>query len=240
MKQFKQYMSRPSFLSTAVMAVLIAVVGCGDFNESPMNSFEEVDLQEVKDAPAGYLVFSQPMARMVATKKAKMTLAGGIFSHKVTKGFEFDENEKLEVEFDNYADKGEIAVKKATFSVRKNSIDLSELTTDVLLQNDGDDDDGDDDDDDEIDITMVVSSGTTLEDVVVAFGPSGLLFKPSARLDIQLTGNLKGLVAEGQGFAYHIDGAGNITKVAMEAEVKSNGCKLRIEVPGFSRYTWDD
>ena len=246
MKQIKQYIHKPSFLSAVVMIALMAVVGCGELNHSPLGSGALSDSQSVTETPAGYLVFSPMMARQVAAKTVKVA-AGQAFSHSVTKGFEFDENEKLEVAFDN--DKGSdddddddndddddkkssaIGVKKATFSVRKNSIDISELTQDQIAEyvhrN-------------EVDITMAVSSGTTLEDVAVGFGPSGLLFHPSAKLEIQLTGNLKGLIAEGQSFAYHIGADGTITTVEMEAEVKSNGAKLRIEVPGFSRYTIDD
>lgn len=238
MKQIKQYMRRPRFLSATVMLTLMALVGCGELGQSPLGLAEKADPTAVAEAPAGYLVFSPMMARQVATKTVKVS-AGQAFSHRVTKGFEFDENEKLEIEFD--ADKrswsawkdrtATIGVEKATFFVRKNSIDISELTDDQVSEYVHRK---------EIDITMAVSSGTTLEDVAVGFGPSGLLFRPSAKLEIQLTGNLKGLIAEGRSFAYHIDADGTITKVEMDVEVKSNGAKLRIEVPGFSRYTIDD
>ena len=237
MKKIKQYMCRPRFLSAAVMLTLMAFVGCGELGQSPLGLTEKADPIAVTEAPAGYLVFSPMMARQVATKTVKVS-AGQAFSHHVTKGFEFDENEKLELEFDGDDDddddnkkNGSVGVKKATFSVRKNSIDISELTEDQVLEYVHRK---------EIDITMAVSSGTTLEDVAVGFGPSGLLFRPSAKLELQLTGNLKGLIAEGQSFAYHISSDGTITKVEMDVEVKSKGAKLRIEVPGFSRYTIDD
>lgn len=238
MKKMKPYMRRSRFLSVAILIAFMTVVGCGELNHSPMGTQESSELQTATEAPAGYLVFSPFMARQVAAKTVKVSV-GQAFTHSVTKGFEFDENEKLEIEFDaekrswsDWKDRNAtIGVEKATFFVRKNSIDISELTKDQISEYVHRK---------EIDITMAVSSGTTLEEVAVGFGPSGLLFRPSAKLEIQLTGNLKGLIAEGQSFAYHIDADGSITKVEMEVDVNSNGAKLRIEVPGFSRYTIDD
>jgi len=93
-KQIKQYIHKPSFLSAVVMIALMAVVGCGELNHSPLGSGALSDSQSVTETPAGYLVFSPMMARQVAAKTVKVA-AGQAFSHSVTKGFEFDENENV-------------------------------------------------------------------------------------------------------------------------------------------------
>jgi hypothetical protein len=78
-------------------------------------------------------------------------------------------------------------------------------------------------------ITMKVLSGTSLEDIQVVFGPSGTSFVPSASLVLKLSGSDKpeNLVV------YHYS-ADQVSDAVIE---KESGWKVRIEVPGFSRYS---
>lgn len=232
------------FFSTLFLCVFVGMMGCGRLDRSVVGSNTEGTAQAQPEKPAGFLVFVQPTAGRVATKKVKIEVPGGDFSHRATESFDLDKGGKLEIEFEdedngrrsrdwNNRDRNdnEIRVEKATFSVKKRSIDISGLTdeeVDKYVHRD------------EIAITMAVSSGSTLEDVAVGFGPSGLIFDPEAKLELKLTGKLKGLLPEGKSYAYHIDEDGQITKVEMDVDLEANGCKLRIDVPGFSRYTIDD
>jgi len=233
------------FFSTLFLCVFVGLMGCGRLDHSVVGSDAEITVQDKSETPAGFLVFVPPTTGHAAAKKVKFEVPSGDFSHRATESFDLDRGGKLEIEFEdedngwrsrrdwNNRDRSdnEIRVEKATFSVKKRSIDISNLSDEEVEKYVHRD---------EIDITMAVSSGSTLEDVAVGFGPSGLIFDPEAKLELKLTGNLKDLLHEGKSYAYHIDEDGQITKVEMDVDLEASGCKLRIDVPGFSRYTIDD
>ncbi|MBT3605536.1 MAG: hypothetical protein HOE48_21910 [Candidatus Latescibacteria bacterium] len=248
MKRIKRYMRRPSFMSAAVMVTLMAVVvGCGDLNQSPMSSGEEVNVKDVVESPAGYLVFSQRAAMQVATKRVNVNKRNtlvhventeGLHTQMVEQEFRYNKNKKISIKFNDYVgNNGELVqVKQAQFMVQKNSMntdDLSKELTDEELDNyitkKG------------IKIRMQVVTGQQLEDIVVGFGPAGLKFDPAARLRLQLLGNMNGLFDEGEILAYHIQADGTITKVRVEInELEKDSCQIVMAVPGFSRYSFDD
>ena len=246
MKRIKQYTRRHSLLTMALMAGMMAVVGCGDLNRSLVSSGEEVSVQEAVEAPAGYIVFSQ-RAAVRAAKKINVTNNNtmvhvdnpqGLHTQMVQHEFDYKKNKQISIKFDDYTGRNKdlVQVKQAQFSVAKKSIDTADLglyhTAEQIANyttKKG------------INIRMQVVTGTQLEDVIVAFGPEGLKFDPTARLRLQLKGNLTEVFLEGQEAAFHIGADGTITKVRMNIEnLNRSGVTLVIEVPGFSRYTIDD
>lgn len=217
------------------LPLVVASVGCGDLNRTSLAS-TSVETEEVMSQPAGYLVFTQ-RAALRAAKRVKVDNSAGVFTHTESDYFRSDENGTLEIDFAKYGDKETIRIDKVRFKVKKNSIDLSDLAPEEL---------------DEFvrerrssfkcRIEMSASTGTTLEDVVVAFNPEGLIFDPVATLEIKLKGDVgDGVLTEGESVAYHIDSRGRVSKVAMHVNVeRGGGHVLKIDVPGFSRYGLDD
>ncbi|MDA0709366.1 MAG: hypothetical protein O3B73_04040 [bacterium] len=248
----KQAMRKTRLLAAGIMVGLISVAGCGNPNQSMVNSSQEARVEEALAAPAGYLVFSPLTAMQVATKKVKvdknntmvqMDNTEELHTLMVQEEFQFNKSKQISIKFNSYkSDEDDfVQVKQAQFSVEKNSIDtqcLSEANREISLTRNG------------INIRMQVVTGTKLEHIVVAFGPSDLKFGPAAKLRLQLVGDLTGVFSEGQAIGYHISGnddsgtdtpEGTITKVSIEVdELDKFGCVLNIEVPGFSRYVIDD
>ena len=115
----------------------------------------------------------------------------------------------LKVNFKKYVSANKVQVKKATFSVAKKSIDAP------------------------VDISMVVTSGTTLGDVSVKFIPEGQVFRPDAELELVLRGDNLPEVTSG----YHAHGS---TVESIDVSYDRRGRKhvtLIMSVPGFSRYS---
>ncbi len=239
----KQYTRRPSFLLAAIMVALMVVVGCGNLDQSLVNSSHEVSVEDALQAPAGYIAFSPRAAMQVATKKVKVNNNNtmvhfdnptGLQTQMVEYEFDYNRNKRISIKFKDLVDGDAdvIQVKQAQFSVEKNSINTEGLTESQLERygtRKG------------INIRMQVVTGTKLEDIVVAFGPGGLQFDPVAQLRLQLIGDLTNVFEEGENVAYHIDGEGVVTKVSLEVdELDGSSCVLNIDVPGFSRYTIDD
>jgi hypothetical protein len=86
-------------------------------------------------------------------------------------------------------------------------------------------------------ISMSVSSGNTLDDIDVAFTPSGLSFTPEAKLTLVIIGPVS---AEDIESATHIFGDGQIESVETTAVDRKRKTRVVIVVPGFSRYGFDD
>ena len=116
----------------------------------------------------------------------------------------------------NYAADGDVAVGMTVFTVPRNSMTDGEGH----------------------EITMTVQSGTTLEDVQVVFGPSGLEFAPPARLALTLLGPV---TEEDVRRATHIYADGCIESIATQTDVRGTAFMLvTIRIPGFSRYSLGD
>lgn len=86
-------------------------------------------------------------------------------------------------------------------------------------------------------ITMAVSTGTTLADIDIAFSPSGMDFREHATLFLVLVGPVTQEEVEQ---ALHIRGDGTIERIETEVDERGRRIKLEIDVPGFSRYNFDD
>ena len=91
-------------------------------------------------------------------------------------------------------------------------------------------------------ISMTVFSGSTLEDVVVAFRPSGLTFNPPATLELCLSGNLSREDANAVEAALrtvdHVSG-GQVEKIQTKGKKDGRaGWKVTVKIPGFSLYSW--
>ena len=224
------------------LPLVVAFSGCGDLNRTALGSSDPAVSEDVMSTrPAGYLVFSQ-RAAVRAAKKVQVDVSAGVFTHTESRYFESDENEKLEIEFGQYGNRETVRVDKATFWVRSNAMDISDLNPDQIVKYVKRDSDNRWSRNSSFDcrIDMAVSTGKTIEDVVVAFGPDELKFDPIAKLVISMKGPLRGKIQAGKGVAYHISKNGDISKVEMDVSIDQDGGKLVIDVPGFSRYGVDD
>jgi hypothetical protein len=223
------------------IALMAFAAGCGDQARLPVASTEVGD--EAPDASSssmlagGKLVFS-PRALAIGAAKT----AGEVTSltKKARKNFHPKKNGKMSVTFPKYGDNTILRVKKATFSVKKNSIG-------GLAPNNGK----------KYRIKMKVTSGTTLDDIVIAFSPAGLAFKPQAELKLLLKGTMdvagaaklaggdnesEDMSDEGKGkeaFIYHISKDGKVTLVPVKVTEKRSGWLIKIKVPGFSEFDFD-
>jgi hypothetical protein len=70
--------------------------------------------------------------------------------------------------------------------------------------------------------------------VAVAFTPSGLAFRPNATLEIVLVGKVDKKQVQK---AYHTTGKGEVTELPIKVRGGRKYVKIRIKVPGFSRYS---
>jgi hypothetical protein len=85
-------------------------------------------------------------------------------------------------------------------------------------------------------IDMTVMSGTTLNDIDVVFGPSGLAFLPEATLTLKLAGP----VTPDDVMAIGHFGGDDTYIESIETEVTKRGQSFiiaKVKVPGFSRYS---
>lgn len=141
-------------------------------------------------------------------RKLAEEVADGVFTNSVSGTFKPNKKGKLVVEFPKYD--ADVRVRSAELIVDKGS--LAQKTT----------------------ITMDVTSGNSLEDVSVVFGPSGTVFDPSASLVIKLKGGDPGVL---QAYHYSDD---QVTDAEIKKETLSDGSsgwKIVLKVPGFSRYS---
>ncbi|MCZ6635930.1 MAG: hypothetical protein O7G87_21240 [bacterium] len=201
-----------------VIAGVALFIGCGtDLTRSSLAPEAPAGMQA--NAPFILSFSTQDDAQTLprASKRAKgakglkTEQASGQFEPKKQASGQFKPNKKgqLQVSFERYAKKNQVQVKSAIFTVAKGSIDAP------------------------VEITMAVTSGTTMDDVSVEFTPEGQVFRPSVVLELVLQGNNLPEVKN----AYHAHGGTvDMVKVSYEKE----GAKvivLTIKVPGFSRYS---
>ena len=219
------------------VAMLALLGGCGDMDRSPMATDSGTAVQESQPALSSTLVFSPRALGFALAKKVKGRSARSdtkIREESDDGWFDLDDDAKLRVEFDNYGDENTLRVGAAKFTVREESMDVigvsdSDLRTRRKSR-------------EQVHISMTVSSGQTLSDVSVVFTPHGLLFNPAAKLEVVLEGNFKNL-ADGDtvpSVIYHISGDGKVTKVLADVELHSRYVKIRIDVPSFSTWDWND
>jgi hypothetical protein len=226
------------------IAGLIALGACGDIDRHPFDS-TEVTAEPIGDSAlssGGVLVFS-PRALMTSAAKKVSGAEDLKRAKKVKKTFRSARNGNMTLWFPKYGDDRILRVKKATFSVKKNSIAGAKPNRKGNYR-----------------ISMEVTTGTKLDDIVIRFTPSGMAFKPKAKLKLLLKGtmdvggarklatgpddeddsDLADEADEGEeAFIYHVS-KGGVTKVPVKVKVKKSGFLLTIRVPGFSDWQWDD
>jgi len=232
---------RRATVSLAGLALGALLVGCGAMDRTPMASDEAV----VEDVPASAmdgarLVFSPTALLQGAAKRVKSDASS--LTRKAAKRFNPNWRDDLSVVFPKYGDKDILRVKKARFIVKRKSITGLEPNSGRKYK-----------------ISMEVTTGTTLDDIEIAFTPSGLKFAPEATLKLLLKGTmsvggarkLAGVDSEDEddsddgtpgdeGVIYHVSKNGQITQVPVTIREKKSGWLLTIRIPGFSEYNWDD
>ena len=153
-----------------------------------------------------------------AAKKAKTDddASGSGAQHRVQSAQKTmsDGGGSLGIKLKKYGSKNDVIVKEAQFSVAPNSIVGGG----------------------QHEIAMEVHSGTTVDDVDVVFGPSGLTFDPPAELNLKLRG--PATPADVQE-ALHIHGDGAyVETIGVESDKNGNSfLHILVKVPGFSRYS---
>jgi hypothetical protein len=121
----------------------------------------------------------------------------------------------MKMSIKNYATEADVVVKEASFEAGYRSL----VGGEQLVR-----------------IDMTVTSGTTLNDIDVAFGPSGLAFLPEATLTLKLAGPV---TAEEVIAADHFGADGYyIESITTEVSMRGQSFLIvRVKVPGFSRYS---
>lgn len=227
MFKFKKLQLRSGLIAAVLLGGLFLLNGCGDFGRSPLVSTPGQSTPSVQKASEqakwnpnnGYLVFSKRAATR-AMKPAILDSESGLYHLEEAKEFTPADGGSMEIDFEQPAGGPEdVQVRYVTFTVPANSIGT--LPPNVENGN--------------YLITLNANSGTSLDDVLMQFGPSGLTFVPHAVLDIKLVGNvdISGMGTE----AYHVEGDGTVTVVPMTVTATEDGCEISIEVPGFSSYS---
>jgi hypothetical protein len=201
-------MSLKGVFRALTLGGIVVLSGCGSPGLSPLAP----NLAKVPQAPGEkatqssgpvYLALS-PRALQRASKPAA---AAGVYTRSASGWFSPGREGRLEVHFPRYADAGEVQVKRATFEVEKGSIEGRQ------------------------EITMQVTSGHSLSDVLVAFSPEGLTFDPPATLTIVLRGE----VDPGAIQVYHFHG-GAVEKVSATVEEGERTTTIAVKVFSFSTY----
>ena len=208
--RFNSTAARVTF-TLLTMACFVILSGCGDLSRSPLVSDPAATIQEgsgqssLSDSPS-YIVLSPRALRAAKPGSKDQEKDQESVSDKFKVGKTGGE---LEIKLPGKADKEDlVCVKKVKFKVDKKSIEQT------------------------YDISMTVFTGSTLEDVMLAFTPSGIAFEPPATLEIYVEGAVDADLLK----AYHITGDGEVTEVGMDIDKKRKEWKITIKVPGFSRY----
>lgn len=220
------------------VALLAIAGGCGDMDRSPMATDTGVVAETAALETGAKLVFSPRALTSFAAKTAGSEQL--LRKKNVSKRFDPRKNGSIALKFANYGDSDILRVKKASFKVKKNSIGGLEPNSRNKYK-----------------ISMEVTTGTKLDDIVIAFTPAGLKFAPRAKLQLLLKGRMDvGGAAKLAGanddddmsddgdegeeaFMYHVSKDGEISKVLVKVKEKKSGWLLTIRVPGFSNYEWD-
>ena len=203
-----------------MLAATALVWSCGDVGQSPVSSVDTAvapsEISAVtQEAPAGMFVFSGRALRV-----AKSGVEEGTFVYERDAGMiDEDKGGKLKAKFKSYAGKDQVQVKSAELKVAKDSI------IPVLPAFKG-----------KHLVVMSVRSGTSLDDVLVKFWPPGMVFTPNAELSVHFQGEFDGDAP----VAYHVTKDGKVTVIKVTIEQKKGSFVLKVEVPGFSEYSYDD
>lgn len=194
------------------LAGIVLLSGCGSLSQSPSAPNLPAatrglgERASFSDGPV-YLSFS-PGASLRSTKP---TARAGIYTESASGWFSPVWEGRLQVSFPRYADAGEVQVKKATFEVERGAVEERQK------------------------ITMRVTSGKSLSDVVIAFSPEGLSFDPPATLTIVLRGKVDPEAIQ----VYHLHG-GVVEKTSAEVEEGERTTTVIVRVFSFSRYVLPD
>ena len=195
---------------------------CGPVTDTPTNSSAPGAGVGAASTDVTAIAFSLPGAPRLSKTSAK-----NLETRFTSEDVEIDDDAKLEVSFDredensnpSSAAQGVVRVRKASIEIHEESIGGSHAERQ-----------------DEIEITMNVQSGLALSDVLVQFTPSGLTFRPTALLSVQLSGHL----APTEIIVYHIYSDGTVVEILTEIVQDGDYWRVNVDVPGFSEYSWDD
>ncbi len=204
-------------LTVAVLTGMAFLAACGEMDRSPLGSTAD-GTSGITDAPpppvSGTFSISfspQPRPQGVLTKPGRT--APGL-KKKWTVGFVSpSRGGKLKLDFpiDKTAVDNWVQVDEVEFKVQKKSCSRFVF------------------------VTMVTTSGSTLDDILVDFGPAGLKFRPEAELKIDIRGYLDEDQLEDL-VAYHVEHDGTVTVIKVKVTGSKDKWKLTIKVPGFSYY----
>lgn len=205
-------MSLKGVFRALTLGGIVLLGGCGSPGPSPLAPHlpkgpQTFGEKALYSSGPVYLAFS-PRALPRAAKPAS---AAGVYTRSASGWFSHGREGRLEVGFPRYADAGEVQVKRATFEVEKGSIRGRQ------------------------EITMQVTSGHSLNDVLVAFSPEGLTFDPPATLTVVLRGEVDPGVIQ----VYHLHG-GAVEKVSADVEDGERTTTVTVKVSSFSRYALPD
>ena len=204
-------------VAVAVLTGMAFLTACGDMDRSPLVSTPDGSsgISDAPAAPAGgtfTIRFSpQPRPQGVLTKPGRK--APGL-KKKWTVGFVSpSRGGKLKLDFpvDKAAVDNWVQVDDVEFKVKRKSCPKFVF------------------------VTMVTTSGSTLDDILVDFGPAGLEFKPDAQLKIDIRGYLDEDQIEDL-VAYHVEHDGTTTVLQVKVTGSKDKWTLKIRVPGFSYY----
>ena len=207
-------MSRQKTLRTCLMMLAAAflVFACG--NRGPLSPESKTGGQENASSrtyaakPGG-----QKHVTTTSEEAGVTSMSETLYVQSDHGNFSSHQGGSLRVTMPNYGDASTVRVKKVLFDVLPGSMEQNKAR-----------------------ITMTVYSGQTLGDVWVSFDPSGLTFKPGAKLKLYLQGPV---TEQDVRNAYHIYGNGsNVEQIA--TEITSSGeayLIVEFDVPGFSQYS---
>lgn len=180
----------------------------------------DVGQSPLAPGPAQTPVRAAKPAQKTGTSTTTSTSSTGqtLYTKSASGWFTPEQGGSLNVKFaNNYGSWTDVRLKSATFQVDPGAIAAKTL------------------------ITMDVTTGYTIDDVSVKFGPSGLTFNPEATLTLVFWGGStlseeELRLREAQG--YHITEDGYISTVTQETDTQGNAYYIIIiKVPGFSRYS---
>ncbi len=217
MKQFSFSSLRAMALTVLALGAFV-VVGCGKSDQGLLapeqSAVQPVGTSQISSgsfvidfAPSLDRALSAPFA----AKRTRVN-EGEVVTESDAGWFSEKRGGKLKVNF-NYRLKDDgVQVEKAKFEVEKGSIDESKR------------------------IKMRVTSGSSLGQIKVEFGPSGTVFSPAAKLTLDLKGKLTEEELAGL-TAYHLEGDGEVSVVKLVVTETRDIIRLEIQVPGFSSYS---
>lgn len=211
-------------LKAFTMAFAVITIGCGDSNRALLSpNIDEANQAEtnvslnvaanesqVKTLDPRLTYFTFSPEMPHATKKGKKN------KNSATEKFKKNKSGKLVVKPDKIPD-SDVQLISATFTVKKKSIPKN------------------------VEISMTVYATKDLQSLVIAFTPAGLTFSPPGILELVIQGELEKETEKALTKIYHRHGEDNtVTPIDSDVEKKKKTYKVKIKVPGFSQYYWDD